>query len=40
MKEKTGADIALSVAKGLGLVLLIVFAFPVLLIMQLLKISD
>lgn len=40
MKEKTGADIALTMAKYIGLALLIVFAFPVLLIMQLLKISD
>lgn len=40
MEKKTGAEIALSVAKYIGLALLIVFAFPVLLIVQLLKISD
>lgn len=40
MKEQNGASIALTVLKYMGLTLLIVFAFPVLLIMQLLKISD
>lgn len=40
MEKKTAADIALSVLKYTGLVLLIVFAFPVLLIAKLLEISD
>lgn len=40
MNNKTGAYIALTVLKYAALILLAVFAFPVLLIMKLLEISD
>lgn len=40
MKEQNGASIVLKILRYIGLALLIVLAFPVLLIMQLLKVSD
>lgn len=40
MEKKTGADIALSILKYTGIAVLCVIGFPVLLIAQLLKISD